>query len=643
MKLDKQIEPLPADSTLLVRPRSARRPQVHRADARRQGGPDLEAGSTIPVRQARTPVELDEFFGMFDDKARVGSRNSLDGYGGGLAGRGQDLNTAIEAFVPLVDGRSSRCCATCRTRRRGSRRFFRSLADTATEVAPVAEQQASLFVNLDISFTALASVARPVHPGDDQREPAHARSSRSATSRRSARSCATTRRSSRSSGPAWRRCRTRRRSWPTPSRPAPSVLPKTIPTNEDLADVFNTLADFSEDPLRARRHPAAHAAGVLAAARRCTSSRRPRRPATTRPSGSATPPACSPTATPTAPGSASSRVGAAPTRLARQPLVYGPNNEGVPSSAPANGPSAENHLHFNPYPNTAAPGQTQGVRGRQRALPRRRQDHDRQPAGNQGTKTDGQVRDEARGPGEPHLAPFQAGLIALVVILIGDLPRFTKDIPFTKPYELKATFENAPPIQKNQAVRIAGVDVGKVSKVEPVGGDSPAVVVTMKLKDDALPIHKDATDQGAAAHLLRGQPLLRHPARARPSARDAATTATRSRPPRPRRRCSSTRCSARSRPNTRKDLQKLLDGLRRRAERQAAAGRGRRPGSRRQGQDRRPGAERVARLLARGAARRAPSSTRRCSAPTCTTSRSWSPGSRRCSPRSARTRGRSRT
>ena len=42
-------------------------------------------------------------------------------------------------------------------------------------------------------------------------------------------------------------------------------------------------------------------------------------------------------------------------------------------------------------------------------------------------------------------------------------------------------------------MRIAGVEVGKVSGVEPVGGDSPAVVVTMKLKDEALPIHKDAT------------------------------------------------------------------------------------------------------------------------------------------------------
>ncbi|MGH2822749.1 MAG: MlaD family protein [Thermoleophilaceae bacterium] len=87
---------------------------------------------------------------------------------------------------------------------------------------------------------------------------------------------------------------------------------------------------------------------------------------------------------------------------------------------------------------------------------------------------------------------YQAGLIALIVILIGTFFAFTKDIPFTTPYELKATYENSPPIQKGQAVRIAGVEVGKVSAVEPVGGDSPAVTVTMKLKDEALPIHEDA-------------------------------------------------------------------------------------------------------------------------------------------------------
>jgi len=90
------------------------------------------------------------------------------------------------------------------------------------------------------------------------------------------------------------------------------------------------------------------------------------------------------------------------------------------------------------------------------------------------------------------MTAFRAGLIALVAILVFAYLGFTKDIPFTKPFELQAVFQNAPPIQTNSAVRIAGVEVGKVSKVESLGGDSPGVRVTMKLKDEALPIHKDA-------------------------------------------------------------------------------------------------------------------------------------------------------
>ena len=96
-------------------------------------------------------------------------------------------------------------------------------------------------------------------------------------------------------------------------------------------------------------------------------------------------------------------------------------------------------------------------------------------------------RSQSSGP-----SPYQVGLIALIVIVVGAYLGFSKDIPFTRPFELKAVFENAPPINKGQSVRIAGVEVGKVSKVESKGGESPAVVVTMKLDDAALPIHEDA-------------------------------------------------------------------------------------------------------------------------------------------------------
>ncbi|MFL5865780.1 MAG: MlaD family protein [Thermoleophilaceae bacterium] len=90
------------------------------------------------------------------------------------------------------------------------------------------------------------------------------------------------------------------------------------------------------------------------------------------------------------------------------------------------------------------------------------------------------------------LSPFRAGLLAILVIAVFSYLGFSKDIPFTKPYELKAVFANAQNIGLNSPVRIAGVEVGKVSKVERASGDAQATVVTMKLKKNALPIHADA-------------------------------------------------------------------------------------------------------------------------------------------------------
>jgi phospholipid/cholesterol/gamma-HCH transport system substrate-binding protein len=114
-----------------------------------------------------------------------------------------------------------------------------------------------------------------------------------------------------------------------------------------------------------------------------------------------------------------------------------------------------------------------------------------------------------RRSGTRHLlTTFQAGLVAIVLIAVGAYLGFTKDIPFTKPFQLSAVFQNAPPIQKGTAVRIAGVDVGKVSKVEPLGGDSAGVKVTMKLTDDALPIHKDAEVKARERIFLEGNLFL---------------------------------------------------------------------------------------------------------------------------------------
>ena len=65
--------------------------------------------------------------------------------------------------------------------------------------------------------------------------------------------------------------------------------------------------------------------------------------------------------------------------------------------------------------------------------------------------------------------PLQAGLIGIVLIVIAVFLAFSKDIPFTKPFEVSAVFDNAPPITQGTAVRIAGVEVGKVSAVGSAG------------------------------------------------------------------------------------------------------------------------------------------------------------------------------
>jgi hypothetical protein len=67
----------------------------------------------------------------------------------------------------------------------------------------------------------------------------------------------------------------------------------------------------------------------------------------------------------------------------------GKNNEGGPSSAPANGPEPDNYLHSNPYPNAAAPGQTQECEAGNENFIAGRKVLGNVP-GNQGLKTDGQ-------------------------------------------------------------------------------------------------------------------------------------------------------------------------------------------------------------------------------------------------------------
>ncbi len=84
------------------------------------------------------------------------------------------------------------------------------------------------------------------------------------------------------------------------------------------------------------------------------------------------------------------------------------------------------------------------------------------------------------------------GLIWTLVIIVLLFFGFTKANPFADKYEIKAAFVNVSQINPISPVRIAGVDVGKVKKVDGLGQGRTGAVVTMEIEDKGLPIKQDA-------------------------------------------------------------------------------------------------------------------------------------------------------
>jgi phospholipid/cholesterol/gamma-HCH transport system substrate-binding protein len=93
---------------------------------------------------------------------------------------------------------------------------------------------------------------------------------------------------------------------------------------------------------------------------------------------------------------------------------------------------------------------------------------------------------------ENGMTPFRAGVLALVVVALFAYFGFSKSNPFSNPYQLKAVFNDVNNLKPKSPVRIAGVEVGKVTKVEPVEDGKGAAQVTMQVDDKGLPIKKDA-------------------------------------------------------------------------------------------------------------------------------------------------------
>jgi phospholipid/cholesterol/gamma-HCH transport system substrate-binding protein len=85
------------------------------------------------------------------------------------------------------------------------------------------------------------------------------------------------------------------------------------------------------------------------------------------------------------------------------------------------------------------------------------------------------------------------GLVALAVVCVGLYLGFTKAIPFTPHYEIKAAFASANNIRPGSPVRIAGVEVGKVTSIERANASGSGAILTLRINKEGRPIHSDAT------------------------------------------------------------------------------------------------------------------------------------------------------
>jgi virulence factor Mce-like protein len=343
LSLDKNTEELPVDSTITVRPKSAlglKFLQVTPGNSTK----GFKAGETIPVSSAKPePVDIDQFFDMFDKRTRQAIRQNLAGFGNALAGRGPQLNEAIGALKETVV-HAEPLLHTIVEPSTNFAGFWRSLEAFSATVAPVAEQNASLFVALDRTFGAFARVSRPFIQETIEKSPP-------------------TLDAANADLPVLRPFLRDTGRFFTALQPGVKALAETSPViaeslhagipvlnaspvlNAQLQPTAEALVDFQEAP------------GVFNGLELLTDTNRLLKPSLTYIVPSQT--VCN-YWTLTFENLASSTSGGNGVGHWLNFISFAPptgtNAESGPSSAPAN-EGVESHLHYNPYPQTAAPGQ----------------------------------------------------------------------------------------------------------------------------------------------------------------------------------------------------------------------------------------------------------------------------------------------
>lgn len=343
LSLDKSAEPIPADSTMIIRPKSPlglKYLQIVPGESPR----GLKAGETIPLSAARPePVDIDQFFDMFDEKTRTAIQRNNAGYGDAFAGRGPQINAAFGSLRMLAEHSQPvlRVLVDPSTNFGG---FWRALEALSATVAPVAAQQASMFVGLDRTFAAFARVSRPYIQETIEKGPPTLESVTADLPalrpffHDAGRFFTAFRPGAKALGEASPTINAALRAGIPALNRSPALFNQLPPTAEALLDfqgepgVFNgldLLMNTNELLAPAIKHiaPAQVTCQYLSIAATNLAD------AFSESNGKA--------------NWLSSIVFEAPD---------GPNAESQPSSAPANGPGATNHLHFNPYPRTGQEG-----------------------------------------------------------------------------------------------------------------------------------------------------------------------------------------------------------------------------------------------------------------------------------------------
>ncbi|MEA2437016.1 MAG: phospholipid/cholesterol/gamma-HCH transport system substrate-binding protein, partial [Thermoleophilaceae bacterium] len=136
MKLDKTVEPLPIDTKVIVRARSAlglKYVQLTPGKSKQ----NYKAGGTIPLANATLPIEFDDFLNTFNAPTRAASRIALAGYGDAFAGRGSDINAALQGLNPFFRFLTP-VMRNLNNPRTALKDFFKNIGEVSAQVAPVA-------------------------------------------------------------------------------------------------------------------------------------------------------------------------------------------------------------------------------------------------------------------------------------------------------------------------------------------------------------------------------------------------------------------------------------------------------------------------------------------------------------------------